>query len=248
MRLVTRLVVPLLVLGVLLVAADRAGAWAAERAVADQVAAELEDQGVDSAPPEVTVDEVPFLTQVVAGRYDSVTVRLRDLGLAGMDAAQVRGARATLVASDVHADVGTLASGEGEVVADRVDGTVRVAYDDVVAQLGFDGVDLSAGSASDLVRVRAPVSAFGAQLTAVGTARVTLADQQVRVSVEELTLEEDPGMPGGDEALAAAAERLSASVTLPALPYGLTVESVRADDDGLAATVAARDVVIAGGG
>src|SRR5690606_1107694 len=70
----------LLILVALLVVADRAAAWAAERTVADKVASELADNGIDSAPPEVSIGGIPFLTQVGAGRFEEITLVLRDVG------------------------------------------------------------------------------------------------------------------------------------------------------------------------
>lgn len=236
MRIVVRVLAPLAVLAALVVVADRGGAWYAADAVADQVDAELAAQGVDSAPAEVTVDRVPFLTQVVTGEYESVTVVLRDL-----DSGPVRVSRAELVATDVRAELSQLVDGAGPVTAAQVRGTATVDYDSVAGLTGYDRLELAPDG--DGVRVRLPTELVGIELVVVGAGQVTIDDGAVRLDVAEVQLADDaPAVPGVDAALATVAQQLSVTVDLPTLPYGLTVESVAVGEEGLVATVSARDV------
>jgi hypothetical protein len=78
-RLLTVLIVLLLVLLGLLVVADRVGASMAEREIGDQIKQELVAQGLETSPPEVSVGGFPFLTQVLAGEYESISIQLRDV-------------------------------------------------------------------------------------------------------------------------------------------------------------------------
>lgn len=237
---VRRLVVALVVLAVLAVAVDRVGVWLAQRTVADKVAAELATYEVDSAPPEVTFDRAPFLTQVAAGRYYSLTLRLRDVGSGGLRLPLVE-----LTATGVTATVGTLVAREGPIDAERVDGAATVGYAGVVALTGQTDLRLSPASDGSLA-VRLPADLLGTPVTLVGTAAVTVADgTAVQVRVTDLTVEDPPLPPGTEPLVDDIAQQISVDVPLPPLPYGLAVESVRAEPAGLVVTVVAHDVPLA---
>lgn len=70
-----RLLVGLVVLLALLLAADRAGAALASRAIAAEVQSATRLPG----EPDVEVAGFPFLTQALAGRYDRVELTARDV-------------------------------------------------------------------------------------------------------------------------------------------------------------------------
>lgn len=240
MRVLRRVLVGLAVLAVLLVVADRVAAWAAQRAVAEHVATELASYQVQSQPPEVTIGGVPFLTQVAGGRFESVTLRLRDVGNG-----QVRLPLVELTASGVTADASTLIEREGSIDAERVDGAATVGYASVIALTGLDSLDLSAGP-DGAVRVRVSTELLGEPVTAVGTGEVSAAGGTVRMRVGDLRIEgRDSLPPEAEPLLADLAGRLSVEVPLPPLPYGLTVESVRAEPAGLVVAVRAANVPLA---
>jgi hypothetical protein len=235
--------VVLVVLVAVLVVADRVAAWVAGRTVADQVATELASHQVDSAPPEVSFHRVPFLTQVAAGRYESVTLRLREVGSSGVKLSLVE-----LNATGVTASATTLIEREGPIEAERVTGTATVGYASVTDLAGMDGLSLSADGDGG-VRVRLPADLLGVEATLAGTAEVTVDGGVISLRVTELAVEEPSGLPGdAGPLLDEIAQRLSVDVPLPPLPYGLSVESVRAAPSGLAVTVTATDVPLAGSG
>jgi DUF2993 family protein len=239
MRALRLTLIVLVILGVLVVVADRVGAWAAQRVVADQVANELADNNVVSEPPEVTVDGVPFLTQVIAGEYESVTLRLRNVGTDTLRLPQVE-----LVATGVTASAGTLISQEGSIVAERVDGTATVGYESVTALTELEGLQLSAGEDGQL-RARLETELLTQPVVLVGTPDMEVVDGAVRLRVDELSVE-DPPLPQGAEArVEEIAQRMSVTVELPALPYGLTVEAVSAAAGGLVVEVTAVNVPLA---
>lgn len=240
MRPLRVLLVLLVLLALVLVVADRVGVWVAQRAVADQVAAELADQGIQTADPEVSIAGVPFLTQVAAGRYQSVTVLLREVGVAGVRLPQVE-----LEATGVTASVDTLVSGEGPIDAERVQGEATIGYASVAALPELDGIELSP-AANGQLRVQAPAEVLGNQLTLTGTGDLGVSDGAVTVQVSSLTVAEpDELPPGGEPVLEEVAQQLSVALPLPPLPYGLAVESVRADAAGLVIGMSARDVPLA---
>jgi hypothetical protein len=239
MRALRRILIVLVVLGALLVVVDRVGAWAAQRAVADQVESELATYEVQSAPPEVTVDRVPFLTQVVAGRYHSVTLRLRDVGTGAITLPMVE-----LTATGVTAPASTLIEREGPINAERVDGTATIGYASVASLTELEGLQLSAAPGGEL-RVRLPTELLNTPAVLVGTADVEVIEGGVRLRVSQLEVEEPPLPPGAEPLVEDLIQRMAVDVALPPLPYGLTLESVRAEPDGLAVGVSARDVPLA---
>ena len=75
-----RLIVSLVGLLALLVAADRVGLWAAQHDVAERLQADAHLQ----ATPTVEIHGFPFLTQLVAGDYHDVDIRMTGLESNGL--------------------------------------------------------------------------------------------------------------------------------------------------------------------
>jgi LmeA-like phospholipid-binding len=239
MRALRRILIVLVVLGVLLVVADRVGAWIAQRVVADQVENELRDNQVASEPPEVTIDRAPFLTQVAAGEYESVTLRLRGVGTGEFQLPQVE-----LTATGVTASMGTLIQREGSIVASRVDGTATVGYASVVALTELEGLELGPADGG-LLQVRLPTELLGQPVVLVGTAGLAVADGAVQLDVGELEVEEPPLPPGAESRVEVLIQQMSVTIQLPELPYGLTIDDVVAEQAGLVVQVSAVDVALA---
>lgn len=239
MRALRRILILVVVLVALLAVADRVGAWAAQRVVADKVEQELASSDVQSAPPEVTVNGLPFLTQVAAGRYDSVTLRLRDVGTGAITLPVVE-----LTATGVSAPASTLIEGDGPIIADRVEGTALIGYASVASLTELGGLELSAADGGQLA-VRLPTELANTQVVLVGIASMEVDEGAVRLRVDDLEVEEPPLPPGAEQRVAELIERLAVTVQLPPLPYGLRLEGVRAAPDGLAVSVSAVDVPLA---
>ncbi|QSB14525.1 DUF2993 domain-containing protein [Natronosporangium hydrolyticum] len=247
-RVVWLVVAGLLLIGV--VVADRVGESVAESIVADQIEQELAANGVSTDPPETSVDRNPFLTQVFAGRYHSITVRLRNVGTAELELAEV-----DLVATGVSAPLGTLLSRDGEIVADQLAGTTTIDYDDLLdlpelAGLELGGLDLSrlelAGGDDGQLQVRVPAELFSLDLVLAGTAEVTVANGAVALAVTSLEVAEPADLPpGADAVLDQTAEQLSLAVPLPALPYDLRLDEVAVTSAGLAVVVSGEQVTLA---
>src|SRR5690606_3474840 len=157
-----------------LVVADRAAAWAAERTVADKVASELADNGIDSAPPEVSIGGIPFLTQVGAGRFEEITLVLRDVGSAGLVLSRVE-----LVATGVTASTSTALTGEGPIEADLVRGTATIGYATLAALPGpaeLAGLRLAPAEGGALA-VELPAEVLDQRVTLSGTAEVEVTGE-----------------------------------------------------------------------
>lgn len=239
MRGIRRLLVALVVLVGLLVVTDRVAAWAAQRTLADQVATELAAHQVDSAPPEASIGGFPFLTQVTAGRYERISLRLRDVGSGPLRLPLVE-----LTAAGVTASPRTLVSRDGPIDAERVTGAATIGYEQVRALTGRDGLTLAPDRGR--IGVRLPVELLGVPVTLVGTASVEATGDVIQVRVTELDVVEPPALPPGAGPLVDQILRdLSVDVPLPPLPYGLSVDRVRAEPAGLVVTVSAADVPLA---
>ncbi|MER5704681.1 DUF2993 domain-containing protein [Micromonospora sp. NPDC002296] len=236
------LLVLLVILAGLLVAADRIAAGVAERAIADQVTKEIAKQDAQSSAPEVEVGGFPFLTQVLDGRYERITIKLRDVQGA------VRGDAVSLPTLDVdarnvRASLDTLRTQQGDVVAETVDGTGTITYDSLAKLLDRPGLTL--GERDGQLAVTAPVDILGQKLTVTGTAKVTVGKEgQVSLSFADLDAEGLPNIPLARTLLNNYAKGISIDVPLPELPFQLVVREVKPLPGGLAVTAAAKDVPI----
>ena len=220
----------------LLVAADRAGVAEAERALA----AELQRSAGLPSRPEVHVRGVPFLTQALAGRYDRIDVVARDVPAGEVRgtpvvlprlSATLRGARVPLA----DAASGTVTS----VPVDRVDADAVLPFD--VVRRSSEVADLEVAPEGDLLRLRGTVRVFGEDLAGSALSRLSVDDGQVVVTAESFDLGAGIASRLATRALAG---RFDARLSLGALPYGLQVDGVTVQDDGLGVTAGATDTVL----
>ncbi|GAA4570476.1 DUF2993 domain-containing protein [Micromonospora coerulea] len=234
-------VVLLLVLAGLLVVADRVAAGVAERAIADQVKQEVAKQDAQSAAPQVEVGGFPFLTQVVAGKYEHISIVLTDVqGPVRGDTVSVP--RLDVDAHNVKASLDTLRSGQGDVVAESVDGRGTITYDSLAKLLDRPGLTL--GEQGGKLAVTAPVDILGVKLTVVGTADVAVNDGKVALRFNDLDAQGLPNVPLARTLLANYAKGISVDVPLPELPFQLNVRKVEPRPEGLTVTADARNVPI----
>ncbi|MBQ1024297.1 DUF2993 domain-containing protein [Micromonospora sp. C95] len=235
-------VVLLLVLAGLIAIADRVAASVAERTIADEVRQQVAQQNAQSSPPEVEVGGFPFLTQVLDGRYERISIKLRDVQ------ASVQGDAVALPSLDVdarnvRASLDTLRTGQGEVVAETVNGTGTVSYQSLSALLDREGLTL--GERDGQLAVTAPVDILGQRLTVTGTADIVVGEQgQVALKFDDLDAEGLPDVPLARALVSNFARSISVDVPLPELPFQLTVREVRPQPQGLTVTADARDVPI----
>lgn len=236
------LLVLLLVLVGLVVLADRIATGVAERAIADQVRQEIDRRQASAAAPEVEVGGFPFLTQVVAGEYERITIRLRDVK-GTVEGNSVSLPTLDVDARDVKASLDTIRSGQGDVVAARVDGTGTISYDSLATYLDRPGLKL--GERDGKLAVTAPVDILGQKLTVTGTADVTVSPEgRVALRFSDLDAEGLPDVPMAKVLLNNYARGISIDVPLPDLPFQLTVRGVTPLPEGLQVSADARDVPI----
>lgn len=206
--------------------ADRVGAAMAARAVAQ----ELQAQAGLTAPPDVTVDGVPFLTQSLAGRYERIRVTAADVPAGEVQgrpvrlrtlSATLRGARVPL--SDA------LSGAVTSVPVDRVDALVLLPYDVFAGSAA--GGRVTVAPAGDLLRVSGTVRVLGRDLRAAALSRVRVDDDVLVVTAESF----DVGGSLADRLVTRALrDRFDLRVDLGGLPYGLRVDDVQVQAEGVA--------------
>lgn len=233
------LIMAFLVLAGLLVVADRAAASMAEDRIAQQVAQRAADKDITMrGEPEVTVEGFPFLTQVIGGEYEAISIRMRGLSLDGINVDSLE-----ITATGVAADLGDVMDGSGQVRASRLTGTVTLPFSAVEESLGMDGAKVS-GKAGRLV-IRAPFNYGAGSVTAIAHAKITASNGALRVKVTEVAAADGQVPSYAEPALDALAGKLSRRVAMPPLPYGLKLDSANVTDSGVAVVLSAQDVPLA---
>ena len=225
-----------LVLLALLVAADRVGAAVAERVLAE----ELQRSGGFASRPDVEVRGVPFLTQVLAGRYDRVDVVARDVDAGEVAGTPVQVSRLSATLRGARVPLGDALDGTvTSVPVDRVDARVLLPFS--VLQRSTDVGDLTVAPEGDRLRLRGSVEVFGQEVTGSALSRLTVEDGAVVVTAESV----DVGNDLANDLLGRAVEdRFDVRVPLRGLPYGLEVQAVTVQPDGLAVTARGADTVL----
>jgi hypothetical protein len=222
--------VVLLLLAGLTLLADRVAVGIAEDRVADQLAG----KGGLVGTPEVDITGFPFLTQVVAGRYEDVRVALdaEELG-------QPAGTRADVSLRGVHVPLKAALSGSvTEVPVDRIDGTATLAYDLLAAQLSDDATVTREG---DGLRISRTVEVVGYRLPVTAAGTVVLDGDQLVVDVEQAA---GAGVDVPGFLVDRVSDLLDLRYTVPQLPFGLQLTSVAPGRDGVEVRVEATDAVL----
>jgi LmeA-like phospholipid-binding len=224
-----KLLIGVIILAVLLVAADRISAAVAENQVSDRLTSAYGLAG----KPGVTIAGFPFLTQVVTGDYQQIDVSANQVSA---DGAVLHDLNIRL--TGVHATVSqVLGSGSSMVTADRAAGSAMVGFGTVDHRLpgGFrahpDGKNLSVSGRLTIGGAHIPVSAT----VALGVSGAGISVTPVRVSV--------PGV--ATLPSTAYSSQLHVVVPLSALPLHLRLTSVHVTPGGLRIGAAARHVQFA---
>ncbi len=238
-RALITLLVMLIVIAGILFAGDRVAANFAEKKIADQVSSEAAAQNVQASPPEVSVGGFPFLTQVLAGEYQEISIVLRNVK-GDVDGDAVSLPRLDVVAHDVTASLDTLRSGQGDVIARTVDGTGTITYDSVTALMNQPGLKLSEREGKLLAT--APIEVAGQRFTVNGAADLSIQGRQIKIQLKDATADGLPAVPLAQELVTRFIQRISINVDVPALPFNMVLKQVTAAPDGLAVTATADNV------
>lgn len=223
---------------VALAACDRVAHSYAEKTVAER----LGQQSPFTSAPTITADGFPFLTQVLRGNYRHIHVNGSGLTLGDLHDVEFR---ADLYG--VRVPLSNVLDGQvTRIPMDHAEGDVVISYAEFARLTGIK--DLTITQQDGKLTVTAPVTvdiAFvhetfdvvaDGTIAAAGGGKgdLALAVQNIRVA----------GVSLPKFAVSYISGYLNDQVTLPALPYGLTLQSVQAKDDGLHVAVAGRDLTI----
>jgi hypothetical protein len=211
---------------VVLVGIDRGAVWLATRRIHQQLLATAGAGG----PAGAHIGGVPFLTQVVGGTYDNLTVRVASIDTSGIRLQNV----------DVHlhgVHVGVLPALFGrvrDVPVDHVQGTATLDYADLQAALrrASFGVTLVrvSGDATGL-RLTLPLAgAFGAPDSV--HVEVSIEDGRLRLHVPNGTASSFTTLVN------------AIALPLPGLPYGLRLASTDYTTTGVRFTISGTKAVL----
>ena len=224
-----KLLIGVIILAVLLVAADRISVAVAENQISNRLTSAYGLAG----KPGVTITGFPFLTQVATGDYQQIDVSASQVPVGGtvLHHLNVR-------LTGVHATVSqVLGNGSSMVTADRAAGSAMVGFGTVDHRLpgGFrlhpDGKNLSVSGRLAVGGARIPVSAT----VALGVSGSGISVTPVHVSV--------PGVAALPSS--AYSSQLRVTVPLNTLPLHLRLTSVHVAPGGLRIGAAARHVQFA---
>lgn len=236
----------LLILGVLVVVADRVGLALANDQLRSRIGDELRARGVSYTSLDVAIAGTPFLTQVAEGRYESITIDLTDVRLHS-DGIEATLPALHILASGVHADAVAVARGDATVSAEQVVGSAVVSY------AGLSGlVDLSDYYITDVafaerdgaLRASATVSVIGLDLPIEAGADVALQDGQIQLRLRDAAALNRQVPEAALDVLDSLANSVIVA-TMPPLPFDITLDALEVTPAGLAITATGRGVTLA---
>lgn len=246
-KVTTVLVVLLLVVFGLFVAGDRVAAYAASQQLASQAQKELQARNISTPNrPSATIAGFPFLTQVMRGRYDKVTIHATDLTGQGVTINTL-----DVVATGINAKASTLINRTGDVTADNVTGTARLGWAAVTKLIKTEGTGMTNVTISPLpngqIEMKTPVRVLGLSTDVVATGTVHVSGSVVHVSVTQVQAQ-GGGVPAAlNSIIGTLKNALSVDLRIPALPYNIKITNVQTTTDGIVVNGDARNVTLAAG-
>ena len=241
------LVLLLVLVGVLLIV-DRVAAGAAENQISQQARKELVANKVSTpSDPKVSISGFPFLTQVLAGKYEKITIKIAQPKINDVQLDQL-----DVVATTVRADAQSVLKGTGDVVADKVTGTATISWANVRPLLQLaglpKGIDPSKAELKVLnnqVQLRVPFTINGQNfaVTAKGTLIVNSGEIQIRL--DEVGSDAGAAPQFVQNLIKQYQKRLTARIKIPALPFKMVVNKVESSPSGLLMIASADNVKLA---
>jgi hypothetical protein len=246
-------VVVVVVLAGLFVVADRVAVNVAQSRIADQAVTEMGNRNITSASrPKVGISGFPFLTQVLAGRYDKVTIDVDHPtdGKVTLD-------RLVISANQVHAPLKTITSRQGQVTSDAVRGTATMSWDaarsliDTTPLRQVPNLDISKLAITvkdNKVNLSAPITILGLTLTLQATGTLAVNAGEVRLNIEDVRSVSANGATTAipKSLLDSYRRQFNVRIAVPQLPYSLVINRVETSASGVTLTATAANVVLAG--
>jgi len=221
-----RWLIALLVVVVLLVGADFAA-----RAVAEQVAAtQFQKQGNLSVKPDVTIEGFPFLTQVATKDISDVKVGISDLQAGPVTFTSINATATGIKLSSYAFSSGTIGHINGTALIDfsSLSNTLTTQFGPLGQLLGGAGLHLTAAGPDE---VKASLNLI--VTTGSATWRITRTGSN-RLNIHLV------GSSGLDPSLLSGIQ--DKTITIPALPLGLTLDSLSVTPSGIIGTISGNNV------
>ncbi|HEX4064174.1 MAG TPA: DUF2993 domain-containing protein [Streptosporangiaceae bacterium] len=217
-----KFLIVLLGLAVLLVIVDRAGVFIAEREIGTRV------QSAYNLParPHVTIQGIPFLTQVASGHYQEIDVSIASATTGGVKLHDVN-AKFTGVKASLSLLLG---QDSGSVTATSATGTAVIPFSQIQqkvpkgVRIGADGSTLRVSGSSVYGAIK-------------GTARLGVSGSGVTVTPVQLNI---AGVSAG-----VLASKFTFTIPMTGLPLHLTVTGVRVTQGGVLVDVSGHNVQFA---
>lgn len=218
----------MLVLIGLFVAADRIALHIAENKAADT----LQSSQHLNTKPDVSVAGFPFLTQLIAGEFDEVTISAHDL--------QVGNDALTVAAVVVHLHHVTVPHDYSSVRARTADATGTITYAQLSQALHVPVHDAGNGRLVAHPTVQVNGRSFTGTVSAIPQASarraITFRDPRLQVGATQLPR----------AAARAVVNVFSRQVSLAGLPFAIRVTGATVAPDGLTISLAGRNLVYTG--
>lgn len=226
------LLVLLVVLGALFAIVDRVTVAIVEKEVGDRIAQQADLPGA----PEVDIAGFPFLSQAVTGNYDDIR-----LAFTSDDLGQPAGTRAEIHLRDVDVPLSDVVDGSvQQVPVGRMEGSATLSYALLSEQIG---PNTRLEKDEDGLRITRTMEIAGRRvpLSAAGEVSVDGGDLLIHVETASGAGAELPSILVGQ-----VSELLGLRYRLPGLPFGLVIEGVRPEEEGVVVFAQADGTVIGG--
>ncbi len=242
------LVLLLIVLGVLVVV-DRVAANAAEGQISQQTHKELTARQITTpSDPKVDIAGFPFLTQVLAGKYQKITI---DIAQPKINNVQLD--TLNVVATTVHADARAVMNGTGDVVADKITGTATISWENVRPLLelaglpkGIDPSKVELKVANDQIQLRVPFTINGANFAVTAKGTLIVESGAVRVRLDEVGSDAGAAPAFVQNLIKQYEKQLTVRIKIPEMPFKLVIDKVETSETGLIIIASAANVTLGG--
>jgi hypothetical protein len=237
------------IVGVVLVIADRVAAGVAADQISKKAKQELVARDVTmTSDPKVSIGGFPFLTQVIGGKYQKITI-----DVAQPKIQQVQLDTLHVIATDVTADAQAVLKGTGDVVAHQVTGTATISWANVrpLLQLaglpkGVDPSKVELTVNNNQVQLKVPVSVEGVNFNVIAKGTLSVESGQIRVQLTDVSTDAGDLPSFAKSLIKQYQQQLAVNIKIPAMPFKLVVNKVETTNTGLSLLATASDVKLSG--
>jgi hypothetical protein len=237
----------LLIIAVVLAVADRVAASLAANELESRIENELAARNVSYSSLDVSVGGTPFLTQVAEGRYESISIDMTQVQLPTSVGGVATMPELHAVANGVRVDTVELMQGGASVTAEQVAGAAVVSYatlSNVVDLSQYRLVNVVFSEREGALWATGALSVAGVEVPIEAEAVIGVAEGVIQVGLRNAKAI-GVSMPGVGLDLMDQLVNTVIEARMPALPFGLALQSLSVTPDGLQVHIAGEDVPLA---